>query len=525
MVIKSYQEKKQMLSNEQNIALEEIKDFIEFSNKPIFILKGYAGTGKTTLIKFLCEYLQENEIDFLLTAPTGRAARILSSKTNLQAKTIHSTIYSPDLSLFENDFVDEKLLFTTKPNNDMENTVMIIDESSMITDQIDNDSNLLFGSGSLLDDIFNFLNITSSLRNKIIFVGDPAQLPPVKDELSPALDKEYLKKEYNIDSSETILKEIIRQNKESNILNNSILLRQSLEQEAYDNFEITESEEIKHLNSFNDLEFSEINKDRIIITFTNKRALYYNENYRKNVLHFNPDKLNENERLLVIHNNKKYKLFNGDFIVIKELLNDSLEEHKIVLFGSEEYNFTFIDAKINYENETGKLVDVKAKLLLNNLFDENNGLNFKQQNALKVLTERIEKIKRPSRKHVINYEELFIEYLEKLSVSPHLNALQVKFGYAVTCHKSQGGEWKDVIIDFNDFPSYQNKFFYRWAYTAITRASERLFLINPPKIKSNYLENNSDHYQLPEFQYEEISQDIKMKNLNVPFKNNSDFSF
>ena len=496
-----------MLYTEQLAAFENIKDFLYDPSSQVFIIKGYAGTGKTTLIKHICDFLDTIEVPFLLTAPTGRAARILSEKTKLSAKTIHSTIYNPSFSDFDDEEnEDEILLFSTKSDNEFADTVMIIDEASMISDKIDEGSQLQFGSGSLLKDIIAFMNLQSNNNNKIIFVGDPAQLPPVNDPLSPALSKDYLKENYKLNVSEATLKEIIRQDKESPIISNSIRLRESLENDCYDNLDLQESDEITKLNSFDDIRFSEINIDRVIISFTNRRALYYNLSYREKVLNFDNSKLSLGDRLLVISNNYKYKLFNGDFVSVEQILSNSIETREITLEGIE-YKFEFINAVISHDDSSKKL---NVKLLLNSLFNDKSSLSLKEQKALKILTERIEKIKRP---RSYSSQDDKIEYFEKLSESPYLNALQIKFGYAVTCHKAQGGEWKEVIVDFDDFQSYTNEFFFRWTYTSITRAAERLVLINPPKISENEVTTYNEFYQHSESEYYQVHSSIKQPKI------------
>ena len=496
-----------MLYTEQLAAFENIKDFLYDPSSQVFIIKGYAGTGKTTLIKHICDFLDTIEVPFLLTAPTGRAARILSEKTKLSAKTIHSTIYSPSFSDFDDEEKeDEILLFSTKSDNELSETVMIIDEASMISDKIDEGSQLQFGSGSLLKDIIAFMNLKTNNNNKIIFVGDPAQLPPVNDPLSPALSKDYLKENYKLNVSEATLKEIIRQDKESPIISNSIRLRESLENDYYDNLDFQESDEIIKQNSFDDIRFSEINIDRVIITFTNRRALYYNLSYREKVLNFDNSKLSLGDRLLVISNNYKYKLFNGDFVSVEQILSNSIETREITLEGIE-YKFEFINAVISHDDSSKKL---NVKLLLNSLFNDKSSLSLKEQKALKILTERIEKIKRP---RSYSSQDDKIEYFEKLSESPYLNALQIKFGYAVTCHKAQGGEWKEVIVDFDDFQSYTNEFFFRWTYTSITRAAERLVLINPPKISENEVTTYNEFYQHSESEYYQVHSSIKQPKI------------
>ena len=496
-----------MLYTEQLAAFENIKDFLYDPSSQVFIIKGYAGTGKTTLIKHICDFLDTIEVPFLLTAPTGRAARILSEKTKLSAKTIHSTIYNPSFSDFDDEEnEDEILLFSTKSDNEFADTVMIIDEASMISDKIDEGSQLQFGSGSLLKDIIAFMNLQSNNNNKIIFVGDPAQLPPVNDPLSPALSKDYLKENYKLNVIETTLKEIIRQDKESPIISNSIRLRESLENDCYDNLDLQESDEIIKQNSFDDIRFSEINIDRVIISFTNRRALYYNLSYREKVLNFDNSKLSLGDRLLVISNNYKYKLFNGDFVSVEQILSNSIETREITLEGIE-YKFEFINAVISHDDSSKKL---NVKLLLNSLFNDKSSLSLKEQKALKILTERIEKIKRP---RSYSSQDDKIEYFEKLSESPYLNALQIKFGYAVTCHKAQGGEWKEVIVDFDDFQSYTNEFFFRWTYTSITRAAERLVLINPPKISENEVTTYNEFYQHSESEYYQVHSSIKQPKI------------
>lgn len=476
-----------MLTNQQNIALSKIKDFLNEKNAPIFILKGYAGTGKTTLVKYLCEMLKEDERKFMLTAPTGRAARILSKKTGEQARTIHSAIYAPDLS-FQDDQEEgenERIQFPLK-YEEFENTLMIVDEASMISDKTEDESYLLFGSGSLMSDIFTYMRIDENNNNKIIFVGDPAQLPPVNDNFSPALDKDYISDKYMLECRDETLTEIVRQSRESLIPEYSLKIRSSLEKELFNSFDLAEGKDVKHNHFFDDLRFSEIDEDRIVVSFTNKRSLYYNKRIRKDILHISTDEVVKGDRLLVVQNNRKYKLFNGDFIEVTEIYPGSKELHSIKLRGKEEFIFEFIRAKISFLNELNQSLEIEAKLLLNHIYSDKKGLSLKEQIALRILAEREENFSRPFKKLFKNnpsaYNTALEKYLEKLSASEYFNAVQVKFGYAVTCHKAQGGEWKDVIVDFNDFKSYTNEFFYRWSYTAITRASEKLFLINSPEI-------------------------------------------
>ena len=476
-----------MLTNHQNTALTKIKDFLESLDTHIFILKGYAGTGKTTLVKYLCDYLNEADKKYLLAAPTGRAARILSRKSGQTARTVHSVIYNPDLSFQEEHENEEKdrIYFPLK-NDEFENTIMIIDEASMVGDKKEEESYLNFGSGSLLADIFDFMRIDENNGNKIIFVGDPAQLPPVNDNVSPSLDREYLLSNYLQKSEEVTLTEIIRQAKQSSIPNYSLKLRTSLENKLFNEFSLAQNKDVKHHHLFDELKFSEIDEDRIAISFTNKRSLYYNKRIRKEVLGFQSDEIQNGERLLIIHNNRKYKLFNGDFVKVTEIFPAAKEYHSIKLRGNEEFRFEFIRAKISFLNELNQLAEIEVKLLLNNLLSDERGLKIKEQIALRILAEREEGFYKPKRKNYKNnfheYKRVLEKYLEKLGNSEYFNALQIKFGYAVTCHKAQGGEWKDVIIDFNDFRSYTNEFFYRWAYTAITRASDNLYLINSPLI-------------------------------------------
>ena len=502
-----------MLTNHQNTALTKIKDFLESPETQIFILKGYAGTGKTTLVKYLCDYLNEADKKFMLAAPTGRAARILSRKSGQTARTVHSVIYNPDLSFQEENEDEEKdrIYFPLK-NDEFENTIMIVDEASMVGDKKDEESFLNFGSGSLLADIFNYLRIDENYRNKIIFVGDPAQLPPVNDNVSPALDREYLLSNYLLKSEEVTLTEIIRQAKQSSIPNYSLKLRTSLENGLFNEFSLAPNIDVIHHHLFDDLKFSEMDEDRIAVSFTNKRSLYYNKRIRKEILGFQSDEIQNGEKLLIIHNNRKYKLFNGDFVTVNEIFPESKEFHSIKLRRGKEFKFAFIRAKIAFLNELNQYAEIEAKLLLNNLLSDERGLKIKEQIALRILAERLEGFYKPKRKNYKNnfteYKRALEKYLEKLGSSEYFNALQIKFGYAVTCHKAQGGEWKDVIIDFNDFRSYTNEFFYRWAYTAITRASDILYLINSPVISP--LGVNLPH------EFNQSTDSLEVKNTQNP---------
>jgi len=520
-------------SKSQKKALLLFEEFLISENK-FFIIKGYAGTGKTTLLKVFIKSMLNKGILFALCAPTGRAAKIMTDKTGMTAFTIHRMIYSYSTIFTYKDNNSEKneykFYFAIKKNNDLHDAVIIVDESSMVSDQYSDSNIIRFGSGKLLTDLLDYIDVENN-NNKIIFIGDPAQLPPVKSNFSAALSKEYLKNNFECKEIYSIeLNEVFRQAKDSAILLNATKLRESISQSDYNSFLISEkkNEVIKisendlineYFSNFND--FDNTVYENIIITYSNKRAFEYNKKIRQklfqdkypnksNLYLFNNEEcipISKGDLLLVIKNCYLYKeerdsdgnvellyydLYNGEFVKVVEVYPIKEEDKKNIIVHSEHKNIivslTFRDVLIQFKDLFNNNVQLKVKILENLLYSPSSGLTQEEYKALFIdFKERfikdnlheLEKIRRRSRKFTdIEQTELF---KKALRIDPYFNALHVKFGYAITCHKAQGGEWNNVFIDFHGLKNVSQEMFFRWSYTAISRAKNKLYLINLPE--------------------------------------------
>ncbi|MDA8948672.1 AAA family ATPase [Flavobacteriaceae bacterium] len=447
----------------QQLWFPAISDFI-FSEKPrsAFLLKGYAGTGKTTLISSLVKDLPKTGFKVVLMAPTGRAAKVMATYSKTSAKTIHKQIYYPKAEK------SGKMSFQLKPNK-YKKTLFVIDEASMIGD--DRQNAKLFENGSLLHDVVQY--VSGGEKCKLLFVGDQAQLPPVHLDLSPALDEEELK-QFHFDEVFSIeLEGVVRQKKDSGILKNATQLRVDLDQGVYDQFkfEVQGVTDIQYTNNGMDVfeaiesAFSEAGVDQtVFIVRSNKRANSYNENIRRRILGLE-DELSVGDQLMVVKNNYFWLepesapgfIANGD--VVKIL---SIHSRK------ELYGFSFAEVSVqlvDYPNE--KPFD--AVLLLDTLQAESASLSFEEGNRLYQAV-------------LEDYASERSKYKKFLKVKNNrfFNALQVKYSYAITCHKSQGGQWKHVFIEKPYLPEGPNKDYLRWLYTAMTRATKKLYLLGFP---------------------------------------------
>jgi ATP-dependent exoDNAse (exonuclease V) alpha subunit len=441
-------------TNSQKELLKKINNFFN-SDLDIFIIKGYAGTGKTFITKIIIESLQKAKTNFSLMAPTGKATKVLSEKTNEIANTIHSSIYAIDKTDIEN----KKLYFSLKQNN-LVNSYFIVDEASMISNINNETDSLKFGSGKLLKDLLEFVNF--SKKNKLILIGDTAQLPPVKMNKSPALLKETFL-EYGFKVDDFLMTDVVRQ-KDNSILENATYLRDKIKDEIFNKIEL------KYDNKFEKIEenFTQeylLHKNAIIIAHTNDSVYNYNQQIRK-FLYEDINNIYDNETLMIIQNNKFNDMFlaNGTFI---KVIKVGLQE-KIVINLKGRKNpihliFRNIEAQIN--NQT-----FKTKILENTLFSAKPNLTKDESVALFIDFEQRNK----------NLDA--IDKKEKLKTDPYFNALRVKFAHAITCHKAQGSEWDYIFLDAKYSNSRLSKDYYKWLYTAITRAKEKIFIKNSPDI-------------------------------------------
>ncbi len=453
----------------QDVTLQMLASFTLSNNKnEVFLLKGYAGTGKTTIVGTLVKNIWKVKQSAILLAPTGRAAKVLGNYSNKEAFTIHKKIYYPKPQK------GGGVSFTLQANKHR-NTIFIVDEASMIPDI--NQESKLFENGSLLDDLMQF--VYGGQNCKLLLIGDTAQLPPVKLSISPALDVRYLKNNYNKNVITIELDEVVRQKTDSGILVNATKIRKQLEDEFYDCFkfeEISFPEVIRPLDgqelmdAINDSYSAIGNEETVFIVRSNKRANLYNQNIRNRIL-FQEEELSAGDYLMVVKNNYFWVKPSSDAGFIAN--GDIIEVLEIFSF-IELYGFRFANVNIRMVDYP-KMNPFETVLLLNTLASETASLSNNDSNKL-------------YQEVLKDYASIKSNYKKLLSVkkNEYFNALQIKFSYAVTCHKSQGGQWKNVFVEQPYLPNGIDKEYLRWLYTAITRAKEKLYLVG---FQDDFFEN------------------------------------
>lgn len=448
-------------TDDQMKALEKIVAFL-FSgiNDQIFLLTGYAGTGKSSLIGSLVRTMTEFRQKTILLAPTGRAAKVFSGYAVQQAFTIHKKIYR------QQKFAEGSPHFSLSENLH-KHTLFIVDEASMISNESADFS--LFGTGRLLDDLIEY--VYSSEGCRILFIGDGAQLPPVKQENSPALDGDILRS-YSLEVMVATLTQIVRQEEESGILHNATALRNALR------FQKTEEYPKLKVNGFTDVMriggmelIDEVSnayqkdgiEETIVISRSNKRVNAYNNGIRNRVL-FREEEISSGDILMITKNNYFWV---DNFEDLDFLANGEFVEVQRVRGEEEMYGFRFCNVLLYHRDYE---IEFEAKIILDVLHTEVPGLTREQNEQFFFnVMEDYADIPRKQQRY------------KKVKSNPWFNALQVKYGYAVTCHKAQGGEWKNVFLDLGYIQqSYMGENFYRWLYTSITRSSRKLFLVNLP---------------------------------------------
>lgn len=468
------------LKPSQQRAFSLLQIFALNPNSKVFILKGYAGTGKTTLMGGFIKWLDEKDITFSLLASTGRAAKILSDKTKSEARTVHSHIYTfndldDDLekmsSVQQELRVDDKgqisLLFDLKIIESESEKIYIVDESSMISDTPDKSASFAkFGSGELLKDLFKY-----DKKGKFIFVGDPCQLPPIGQNISPALSKEYIQNHYNITVEEFELTEIVRQSSRSSIIDASVKVRElyqnnppvkfaSFPLKNHPDIEI-HSSHVSLLNSY----IAQIRENGFehstLISQTNRHCSDLNKIIR-NTLEKQSTQLEPGDILMVTQNNYLTTLVNGDVV---EVLQTGQKEYRCGL--------SFVKVHVR-ELSSGETYSVL--LIEDILYSMSTNLNNKQHKDL-----MIDYYHRMKSNGISQKDRAF---KDRMFTDPYLNGLKVVFGYALTCHKSQGGEWNEVFLYLdNSIHGIPKPGIYQWLYTAVTRARVRLHVVNDWFIK------------------------------------------
>lgn len=420
------------------------------------ILRGYAGTGKTSIVSALVKVLPLFNYSFVLLAPTGRAAKVMSHYSRKVAFTIHKRIYKQKGS--PTDGTDYSL-----QKNYSKNTLFIIDESSMLSNEQS------FGKKGLLDDLISY--VFSNDGNRILFIGDTAQLPPVFHAESPALEAEFLQETYRIKVYETVLTEVMRQAEASGILANATRLRQQLfldeaviqlSTSGYkDIFRMT-GERLEDGLRYAYDKFGE--HETVVICRSNKAAVMYNEYIRRQI-RFTENELEAGDMLMIVRNNYLFSpesmpggfLANGDFVEVRKIITTQ-----------ELYGYRFADLELAFVDYPD-LPSFEAKVILDTLHQAEASLPETDYKKLYVAVKE---------DYTLNMEKT-AEVKDAMKKDPFLNALQIKFAYALTCHKSQGGQWSAVFVDQGYLTEDMlNKEYFRWLYTAITRAKSELFLVN-----------------------------------------------
>ena len=443
----------------QAVVLYHIAAFLLSQKEhPVYILRGYAGTGKTSLVKTLVRTLPTIGMRYVLMAPTGRAAKVLGSYTGQNASTIHRRIYQAKT------FPDGSIRIT-RAENKFKDALFIVDEASMIGEQKE------FGGSSLLDDLLGY--VFSGDNCRLLLIGDTAQLPPVGSNESPALDCEYLKSQFPITAATYELTEVKRQALESGILYNATDLRQLLQENLYE-YHLP----IFHINNFDDTQkiepetFEELlhnafantsDNEAVIICKSNKRANMFNQAIRGRILNIEGE-MATGDKLMIVKNNYYWTECNPD---INFIANGDMAELRKIKHFEEMYGFRFADVELAF-TDYPDTPNVEAKILLDTLNSNSASLT---EDENRRLFEAIEEdyMDIPNRRQ--RYKEM--------RKNPWFNALQVKFAYALTCHKTQGGQWSNVFIDssLNQKETLEVEDL-RWLYTALTRAQERVYFVN-----------------------------------------------
>ena len=450
-------------TEEQENALNSFSNFLlSLSSEKIFVLRGYAGTGKTSLVSALVKTLGEVGRKCVLLAPTGRAAKVFSLYSHHPAYTIHRRIYRQ--RVFSGDMEN----FTLNTNLHRQ-TLFIVDEASMIANE--GLSGASFGTGRLLDDLIEY--VYSVPGCSMMLVGDTAQLPPVGEEQSPALSVPVLQG-YGLEVTECLLTQVVRQAADSGILYNATLLRHSIMKDAcfgLPSVRIGKFPDVKVIQGGDLIEaisdsYDKVGMDEtIIICRSNKRANLYNRGIRNTIL-YREDELNAGDVLMVAKNNY---FWGADCKELDFIANGDVAVVRRVRRVREMYGFRFADVVLRFPDYDD--LELEVTLLLDTLHTDFPSLPREQGEKL--------------------FEAVFEDYahlsskrerIKKIKEDPYYNALQVKYAYAVTCHKAQGGQWQRVFLDQGYLTDEMvSPDYYRWLYTAFTRATETLYLVNWPK--------------------------------------------
>ena len=424
---------------------------------PTYILRGYAGTGKTTLVTTLVEVLPQIGMGYVLMAPTGRAAKVMANYTQRAASTIHKKIYQAK------SFPDGSIRMT-RTENKHQNTLFIVDEASMIGEEQE------FGARSLLDDLLDY--VFSGEQCRLLLIGDTAQLPPVGNDESPALDIDYLQRQFPLTIATFELTEVKRHALQSGILSNATHLRELLtdDMKTYPlplfDLHFGDTARIDP-ETFEELLFrafdAEHGNESVIVCKSNKRANLFNQAIRGRILNIDGE-IATGDRLLIVKNNYYWADGNQEISFISN--GDMAEIMKIVHY-EEMYGFRFADVVLGFPDYPDA-PNLDVKILLDTLNSTSASLTEEESTRLREAVEA-DYMDIPNRR----------ERYKAMKRNPWFNALQVKFAYALTCHKTQGGQWKQVFVDSSlNQKDELEKEDLRWLYTAVTRAQVNLYFVN-----------------------------------------------
>ena len=488
-----------ILTKGQNQIVKQINEFLTDTKQNVFLLNGYAGTGKTFITKGITQYLEKIGREFTIMAPTGKAAKVISDKTMQTASTIHRVIYNYDnVKEYKVDGVEGSETYRCyaelKVNVDTAEAVYIIDEASMVSDRYSDGEFFRFGSGYLLKDLLKYINIDHNDHNKkVIFIGDNAQLPPVGMNTSPALDASYLKENYQVAVASGYLTEVVRQKGDSGVLNNAAMLRDGLEQNLFNKlkFEVNDRD-VFNLSSENLLRTYLDSCDKkvsrtgecIIIASSNRLVAEYNRLVRE-FFFTGQQQMVAGDKVISVANHYRVDacITNGEFGMIKEVLSPHSELISVVIsvkgdtgdMVNRKVNLSFRNVILGFRNDYGEPFFFEAKIVENLLYNDQPTLSSDEHKALYVhFLNRNPELRRKG-----NEQKLRIA----LSQDPYFNAFKIKFGYAITGHKAQGSEWKTVFLQCQTHQKALTKDYFRWLYTAITRTSDTLYVMNPPQVR------------------------------------------
>lgn len=479
------------LTADQTDAVRMLADFLKNKQKNVFLLRGYAGTGKTFLMKGLVKFLEAAGRSFILAASTGKAAVTLSHMTKVPASTIHSLIYDlKDLREYKQEIEGSqtyKFYTIIKHNTYTANTIYIVDEASMIPDVYQEGEFFRYGSGFLLRDFFKFISLDNNDHNKkIIFIGDDAQLPPVGMSFSPALNIDYLTEKYSLNSETKLLTDVVRQKQDSGILINASNIRKSIDSNIFNridiNFSLSDVQKVEY-ESLSML-YSGISKkiasnDIVLIARTNADACAYNKEIRKLIFPGCTPRLRAGDKIICscnTRNNGEY-ISNGSMGLLKRIIGDT-ETHCVKLrkklsngeVEEKNINLNFIKAELEFKGNNDTMITIEPYIFENHVYHSQSDMAIEEQKGLYIdFCQRNPGLKAGTK-----------PFLDALLSDPYFNSMRINYGYAITCHKAQGSAWKHVFVLCRGARSDLNRDYFRWLYTAMTRASEKLYMIEPP---------------------------------------------